>query len=68
MDRRSVVIVKAPSDNDIFFDNHSILIHGRIPGGSEVSWCKQNVYHLPTSVLIHVPDAVRGDFLYQIHY
>ncbi len=36
MDRRIVAIVKAPSDNDMFFDNHNILIQGRIPGDNEV--------------------------------
>jgi hypothetical protein len=62
MDKRIVVIVKAPSDNDMFFDNHTILIRGRIPGGNEESWYQQNVDYLPTSVLINVPDDVHGVF------
>jgi hypothetical protein len=39
MDRKIVIILKAPMDNDMFFNNHSLVIHGRIPG----QWRSQGV-------------------------
>jgi hypothetical protein len=62
MDRKIVIILKAPMDNDMFFNNHSLVIHGRIPGDNEVLWYKQDIDHMPSSVVINVPGDVQGDF------
>jgi hypothetical protein len=33
--QKVVVIVKTPNDNDIFLNNHTIIVQGRIPGELE---------------------------------
>jgi len=62
MNRKFVVILKGPGNKDLFFDEHSISIWGRVPRDIYMLWLKKEVDHLPTSLVIQAPHVVNNDF------
>ena len=66
MDKKFVLILKPPGNNDIFFGHHVVRVQGGGPGENKQQWLQKDITFLPIAIIVSVPDDISGHFSIRI--
>ncbi|CAF2788058.1 unnamed protein product [Rotaria sp. Silwood2] len=60
MSDKMILILKP--GGDLFFAHHVVKIFGIIPGQERQLWHQEDITYLPITVVVPLPDSLRGNF------